>query len=95
MSADRPYVMVVITCPAASLEDLRQLIAATGAEGATVQTLGAPAWDEGTPIVRGADGWPDMAAMPAPDFYITDGWLHEDAVAQLPEDAVIPPAEPA
>ena len=90
----RDYVMAVIICPAASLDDLRELIAATGAEGATVQTLGAPAWDEGTTIIKTADGWADLAAMPPPDFYITEGWVHKDAVAQLPEDTFVPPAEP-
>lgn len=86
MSKDRPYVHVVITTPAASVEDINQLIAATGAEGATAQTLGAPVWDESTPVVLGADGWPNLAAMPAPDYYVSTGFLHEDAVAQLPDD---------
>ena len=90
----RDYVMAVIICSAASLDDLRELIAATGAEGATVQTLGRPAWDEGTPMIYGADGWPNLAAMPPPDHYITEGWMHKDAAAQLPEDAFVPPAEP-
>jgi hypothetical protein len=80
------YVPVVITTPAASAEAMNQLIAATGAEGATDNSLGAPVWDESTPIVLGADGWPNLAVMPAPDFLVTEGFLHVDAAAQLPED---------
>ena len=82
----RRYVKVVITTPAASAEDMNQLIAATGAEGATDKSLGAPVWDESTPMVMGADGHPNLAVMPPPDFLVTEGFLHEDAVAQLPED---------
>ena len=90
MSKARPYVKVVITTPAASVDDMNQLIAATGAEGATDKCLGAPVWDASTPMVTDANGWADMAAMPAPDFFVTEGFLHEDAVAQLPLDEAPP-----
>jgi hypothetical protein len=84
--SERNYVPVVITTPAASAEAMNQLIAATGAEGATDKSLGAPVWDESTPIVLGADGWPNMAAMPPPEFLVSEGLLHVDAASKLPED---------
>lgn len=94
MTESRKYVPVVITAPAESKDDLNALIAATGAEGATDQTMGAPVWDVAIPVILGADGWPDMAIMPPPDSYVMSGFIHQDALAQLPEDTASAPAEP-
>jgi hypothetical protein len=82
----RRYVKVVIITPAASAEDMNQLIAATAAEGATDKSLGAPVWDESTPMVLGTDGWPNLAVMPPPEFLVAEGFLDVLAAAQLPED---------
>jgi hypothetical protein len=88
--SERNYVPAIIISPADDVDTLNTLIGATGIEGATAQSLGAPVWDESTPVILDPEtGWPDLAAMPPPEFRVATGFIHIELVAELPDDTVV------
>lgn len=82
------YEQVTMIVTAAEAEDLNLLLNESGIEGC-VNIFGPACWPDGTELIYLPSGAVDLAKSPPATHYMASGWLHNDAIALLPEQTLV------